>query len=168
LIGEVQDEFATEEFIHLSNLIKKDGIITEFGKTNKRGAINKLIKKAVVLYPELNEKELSSEIWKRETMLSTAIGSEVAIPHARVEISNPIIIFGRSNEGIEFNAPDQLPVKLIFLVITPISTPKTQLRILAKIAKVVGSYIFKQKLMEAKDEEAIYKIIRLADFSYPI
>ncbi|MCX5777515.1 MAG: CNNM domain-containing protein [Candidatus Firestonebacteria bacterium] len=168
LIGEVQDEFTTETFMHLSDLINKDGIVSDLGATSKKEAINILIKKAAVLYPELNEKELVDEVWKREAMLSTAIGRELAIPHARVAVSKSIIVFGRSKKGIDFSAPDQLPVKIIFLAITPSSTPIMQLRILAKIAKVSESSIFKQKLMEAKNEAAIFNVIRLADFSYPV
>ena len=168
LIGEVQDEFTTEVFVHLSDLISKKGVIADIGDIDKKEAVNRLIKKAAALYPEINEKEVSDEVWKREAMLSTAIGSELAIPHARVEISNTIIVFGRSKEGVEFNAPDKLPVKLIFLVLTSNSSPIMQLRILAKIAKVAESYIFRQKIMEAKNEDEILNVIRLADFSYSV
>ena len=168
LIGEVQDEFATEVFIHLSDVISKEGIISDVADTDKKGAIDSLIKKAAVLYPELNEKELSNEVWKREAMLSTAIGKEVAIPHARVEVSKPIVLFGRSKKGIDFDAPDKIPVKIIFFVITPVSIPMLQLRILAKIAKISESSIFRQKLKEAKTEDAVFKVIKLADFSYPV
>ncbi|OGF44727.1 MAG: hypothetical protein A2536_09270 [Candidatus Firestonebacteria bacterium RIFOXYD2_FULL_39_29] len=168
LIGEVQDEFTTEVFVHLSDLIRKEGVIADMGDIDKKEAISILIDKAAVLYPELNKKELVDEVWRREAMLSTAIGSELAIPHARVDVSKTIIIFGRSKEGIDFNSFDKIPVKLIFLVITPVSTPIMQLRILAKIAKIAESYIFRQKLMEAKNEDDIYKVIGLTDFSYPV
>ena len=168
LIGEVQDEFATEEFIHLSDLINRDGVIPELGEVDKKEAIDRLIKKAAAVYPELNETELVREVWKREAMISTAIGNEMAIPHARVNLSKPVIIFAKSRAGIDFDSYDQLPVKLIFFIITPISAPIIQLRVLAKIAKAAESSIFRQKLIEAKTGDAILKVIRSADFSYSI
>ena len=85
-----------------------------------------------------------------------------------MEIQQPVVIFARSGSGLEFDAPDGLPVKLFFFVITPISTPVIQLRVLAKIAKVAESSIFRQKLLEAGNEEAIMNVIKTADRAYSI
>ena len=167
LTGEIQDEFTTEEFIHLANLITRESIVMDLDDIDKKEALKILAGAAVSIYPKINETELSNEIWKREAMISTAIGNEIAIPHARLEVTEPLMIFGKSRTGIDFNAPDKVPVKLIFLVVTPVSTPIMQLRILAKIARSMESSIFKQKLLEAKTANDVLKVIRLGDFSYP-
>ena len=168
LIGEVRDEFTAEAFTNLSDLIKPEGIITSLEEDSKEAILGKLASKAAEVYRGLHSDELLSEALKRESLISTAIGSGIAIPHARVEIQQPVVIFARSGSGLEFDAPDGLPVKLFFFVITPISTPVIQLRVLAKIAKVAESSIFRQKLLEAGNEEAIMNVIKTADRAYSI
>lgn len=57
---------------------------------------------------------------QRENAMGTAIEEGIAVPHARLAVlKRPIIIFGRSLVGIEWNSPDGKPTQLIFLILTP-------------------------------------------------
>src|SRR5436190_17330891 len=56
----------------------------------------------------------------RERLGSTAIGKGVAVPNARsIAVFEPRILFGRSRRGIDWKADDELPVQLVFMVLTP-------------------------------------------------
>jgi len=90
-------------------------------------------------------------------LASTAIGSQVAIPHARSDnVRSFIIAFGCSREGINFNALDNEPVKLIFLM----GTPKEEgindyLKILAHLTRLLQKETFRESLLKAKSPEEI-------------
>jgi len=97
------------------------------------------------------------DIFDREALATTAIGSQVAIPHARSDnVKNFVIAFGRSREGIDFNALDNKPVKLIFLM----GTPKEEgindyLKILAHLTRLLQKETFRESLLKAKSPEEI-------------
>ncbi len=74
----------------------------------------------------------------REDSMSTGIENGVAIPHARVpDVKDAVVIFGRSQIGIDWNSPDGLPAKLIFFILTPYDQMDTQLQIYRQIARVL-------------------------------
>jgi Kef-type K+ transport system membrane component KefB/mannitol/fructose-specific phosphotransferase system IIA component (Ntr-type) len=75
----------------------------------------------------------------REDSMSTGLENGVAIPHARVpDVKESVVIFGRSQTGIDWNSPDGLPAKLIFFILTPIDQMDTQLQIYRQISRVLA------------------------------
>lgn len=79
---------------------------------------------------------LVTDVHERERLMGTATGGGVAIPHARIEsLQRPVLAFGRSHNGVDWNAPDGQPVHFVFLVLTPERQEGLQLQILAAIAQ---------------------------------
>jgi Kef-type K+ transport system membrane component KefB/mannitol/fructose-specific phosphotransferase system IIA component (Ntr-type) len=77
---------------------------------------------------------------RREEDFGTALGRNVAIPHARTDlIQDPVLIFGRSRYGIEWNAPDGQHVHFIFFLVTPKDIKDIHVQILSKIARIISS-----------------------------
>jgi Kef-type K+ transport system membrane component KefB/mannitol/fructose-specific phosphotransferase system IIA component (Ntr-type) len=74
----------------------------------------------------------------REEGMSTGMEKCIAIPHARItDLKKSAVIFGRSKKGIEWNTPDGLPAKLIFLIVTPFDQADTQLQIYRQLVSVL-------------------------------
>ena len=81
--------------------------------------------------------EVLSLLEQREAQVSTGIGSGVAIPHAFSDsIDHVIAAFGRSSEGVDFEAIDNAPVNLVMLLIVPEAQHNMHLQTLAAIAKM--------------------------------
>lgn len=79
------------------------------------------------------------KVWERESTLSTGLPNYVAIPHARMEeLDRPVLILGRSRDGVDFDSPDGHAARLIFLILTPQKDPSSQLEILAGIAALAN------------------------------
>lgn len=75
----------------------------------------------------------------REDSMSTGLENSVAIPHARVpDVKESVVIFGRSQTGIDWNSPDGLPAKLIFFILTPSDQMDTQLQIYRQLSQVLA------------------------------
>ena len=100
------------------------------------------------------------DVFAREEIQTTAIGNNVAIPHARTEaIDDFCLIFGRTNTGIDFNAIDKKPVKLIFLMGTPKKKAlQNYLQILACLTRVLEKESVREKLINVSSVEQIIDI----------
>ena len=106
--------------------------------------------------PEL----LAQAVLNRENAAGTAMEEGVAVPHARTElVKKPIVVFARSQRGIEWNSPDGKPAQFIFLILTPKSDDEAQVQILGHIARAMSRPETRQDIMAAEDAHAIWRIL---------
>ncbi len=104
------------------------------------------------------------EILERERVSNTALGHDVAIPHARTEQCADILIaVGRSTTGIDFEAKDSQLVRLIFLIGTPKQMVTDYLRVVGNLARLLRQDDLRQQLLEAADPAAFIRIIEAAE-----
>lgn len=104
------------------------------------------------------------EILERERVSNTALGHDVAIPHARTDQCTDIVMaVGRSTDGIDFEAKDGLPVRLIFLIGTPKAMVTDYLRVVGNLARLLRQDSLRQELLDAPDAAAFIKIIEQAE-----
>lgn len=104
------------------------------------------------------------EILERERVSNTALGHDVAIPHARTEQCTEILIaVGRSLEGIDFDAKDGQPVRLIFLIGTPKQMVTEYLRVVGNLARLLRQDQLRQNLLEAPDTATFIKLVDQAE-----
>lgn len=114
-----------------------------------RGVLNASLRSEVI---ELLE--------QREQQVSTGIGSGVAIPHAFSDsIDEVIAAFGRSVDGIDFEAIDNAPVHLVMLLIVPCKERSMHLQTLAEVAKMFKTCSIRQQLLSTESVEGILAII---------
>lgn len=102
---------------------------------------------------------------RREMLCSTAIGEEVAMPHPRQPLSRsyamPTVIMARSAKGIDFDAVDDLPVKLVFLLCLP--DDDTHLKVLARLSRMLKDAHFREMLKSAAGSAEIFELIETKD-----
>jgi fructose-specific phosphotransferase system IIA component len=105
-----------------------------------------------------------NEILQRERVSNTALGHDVAIPHARTDQCSDILVaVGRSSEGIDFEAKDGQPVRLIFLIGTPKQMVTDYLRVVGNLARLLRQDNLRQRLLDAPDAAAFIKTIEEAE-----
>src|SRR4029453_3381016 len=147
----------------LVSLLSAEQIIPEMKATDRWPAIVELIDLLVSLgkiKPEDRDSILAS-LKQREETMSTGIGFGIAIPHASSDRVNDVVAsFGRSSQGIEFDALDNAPVKFVVLFIVPKNQFQTHLRTLASIAKFLNDRSVRERLAEAKSADAILSVFR--------
>lgn len=99
------------------------------------------------------------EILERERVSNTALGHDVAIPHARTEQCTEILIaVGRSPDGIDFEAKDHQLVRLIFLIGTPKQMVTEYLRVVGNLARLLRQDDLRQALLDAPDPATFIRI----------
>jgi mannitol/fructose-specific phosphotransferase system IIA component (Ntr-type) len=150
-------------FMSLASLLSAEQIIPEMKAIERWSAIVELIDLLVSqgkIKPADRESILAS-LKQREETMSTGIGFGIAIPHASSDrIDEVVASFGRSSEGIEFDALDNAPVKFVVLFIVPKNQFQTHLRTLASIAKFLNDRSIRESLAAASSAEEILAIFR--------
>jgi PTS system nitrogen regulatory IIA component len=148
----------------LSEILEENNIIPELKAREKKGVLEEL---ADVVYnndPSIDKGALVKVLVERERLGSTGIGDGVAIPHGKLSgVTNPIVSFGRSKEGLGFDSMDGQPTYLFFLLVAPENSSGVHLQVLARIAKILKRSSFRKKLMEASTQKELYQTIIQTD-----
>jgi len=147
--------------MNLASLLTVDQIIPNMKATEHREAIVELVDHLVSKggIPKSARDEILNSLQQREDKISTGIGSGVAIPHAFSENADKVVAaFGRSTEGIDFEALDNAPVHYIVLFIVPKKEYHLHLRTLAAIAKLFTNKDVREQLSRAEKREQIHEI----------
>lgn len=109
----------------------------------------------------IDEEDITRAVLEREAMMGTAIEEGIALPHGRLEgLKKPIVIFGRSLAGVDWNSPDGKPSHFIFLILTPKSDDAIQVQILRAIARVMQTN--SQAILNAADSSEVWAIFQAA------
>jgi len=147
--------------LKLLYLIKPAGYKSSLVSTTRRDVIMEL---ATVAEEEtgIDATRLFKAVWEREQIMGTALGGNIAVPHARlIELTVPVIIAGKSDDGIDFNAIDGNPARLIFMLLTPKRDQGAQLQILADIARTFGNHDIRAAAIHAPDYDSFMNAIAL-------
>lgn len=103
-------------------------------------------------------------IFQREALVSTGIGLGVAIPHAKMQnFSEFFIAIGiQRKHGIEWNALDQLPVRIIFMIGGPEDAQAEYLKILSQLTSAIKNVDLRKSLLRAESPEQV--LLLFSDF----
>ena len=108
----------------------------------------------------LDARELHEAVQERERLGSTGVGEGVAIPHARIEsLTRPVGGFARLLEPADFEAIDERPADLIFMLLAPTDAGAEHLRALARAARVFRQERVRTALRDAQTNEAVLAIL---------
>ncbi|NTV58663.1 MAG: PTS sugar transporter subunit IIA [Deltaproteobacteria bacterium] len=144
--------------MRIEDTLEESCVISEIRGKTKEQVLAELVmalKKANIIQ---NEDEVVRVIQEREKLGSTGIGEGVAIPHGKLKgLQNIICVFGRSTEGVDFDAVDQKPVHIFFLLLAPENSASLHLKMLSRISKLLRNPSFKKRLMDLGDAHAIYR-----------
>ena len=154
----------TEEVKHsdikLPDLLKEKYIELDLKEKEKTKLIAELVDLVAKPSRIKDEKALFKAILEREKLGSTAIGNGIAIPHAKIRgIKKPLLILGRSPEGVDFDALDGEKTYIFFMLISPQDEVGLHLKILAKISYLVKDKFIVERLKKTKNKHEIFEII---------
>jgi PTS system fructose-specific IIC component/PTS system nitrogen regulatory IIA component len=104
--------------------------------------------------------EILESLRVREAKMSTGIQKGIAIPHGTTNAVDTVRgVLGISQNGIDYDALDGEPVYLMFMLIAPEKDSEKHLRVLQRLAQLLGNPQFSQDLQAQKDQQNAYKII---------
>lgn len=149
--------------MRISQLLNKESIIVNIKARNKKEVIDELAL-AISNTTKISADEIAKVLMEREKLGSTGIGGGIAIPHGKLGLVDSIIVgFGISKQGIDYEALDNKPVHIFFLLLTSENSTGGHLKVLAQISKLLKIDNFKKQLTAAEAAEDIYDIIMEQD-----
>ena len=147
----------------LSDGLKKNNIILKARAKNRWDIITEMVNLAVANneIENIERDAIVKALIEREKSMSTGIGNAIAIPHCSTAKTNDIIIsIAVSQKGIDFDSIDNIPVKIVILLIVPKTKLAQHIKTLANIAKMMSNDSLREKLLTLKTSESIIKAIK--------
>ena len=107
--------------MEISDIISPDSVVANLKVTSKKQALQELSKKIAELIDQ-DERNIFDILLEREKLGTTGVGNGIAIPHGKLEALDKLQgLFARLERPVDFDAIDERPVDLIFLLIAPAS-----------------------------------------------
>ncbi len=147
----------------LGEILSEELVIPQLQAKHRWEAIDELLDLLVAKgkISEENREAVEVVVKKREKSMSTGIGFGIGIPHASTDLIDEAIgAFGRSAEGVDFEALDNQPVQMVVLFLVPQGQFQKHLHTLADIATLFRDKEFRAKIESAEDAKSIFEIIR--------
>lgn len=149
------------------DLLDPNCILPNLQAANKRGVLEELAAALVSGHKEVNLQTVVEVLLERERLGSTGIGDNIAIPHGKLpQLSQMLLVFGRSVKGVEFDSMDGKPSHLFFLLLAPVNSSGLHLKALAKISRMLMSQVFRESLMGSTGAEEILRLISEKDAEF--
>jgi len=141
------------------DILAPQGVFQRLKAANKKKLLIDLAQRAAPLIGGKEDK-IFETMWEREKLATTGVGHGVAIPHGRIPKLERITgVFARLEEAIDFEAVDDVPVDLIFMLLTPEDAGADHLKALARVSRLMRNVGICEKLRAAPDKAALYALL---------
>jgi PTS system nitrogen regulatory IIA component len=145
--------------MELGDLIRLEAIVPSLKAKNKKQVLEEVASKAAAM-TGLAPREILESLLQRERLGSTGVGRGIAIPHARVaDLKSIFSLFARLEAPVDFDAPDEEPVDLIFLLLAPEHAGADHLKALARISRLLREPQSIEKLRASHDRAELYAVL---------
>ena len=145
------------------DVLQKEAIISDLKAQDKKGILEELVA-PIARITGVNHKDLVRVLMDREQLGSTGIGGGIGIPHGKLkQLESLALGFGLSRKGVDFESMDNQPTHIFFLLVTPENSTGLHLKMLARISKILKHDPFKEKLLNAANNDEIFSIIKEDD-----
>ncbi|MDQ2892129.1 MAG: PTS sugar transporter subunit IIA [Pseudomonadota bacterium] len=138
-----------------SDLLPPDGVLIDVVAANKKQVFQQLGTLAGLSFG-IDPRDVADRLGARERIGSTGFGGGVGIPHARIGgLDHVAGVFVRLAHPIAFDAVDDLPVDLIFALLSPPDAGANHLKALARVSRLLRDRGFLAKLRGAASRDAL-------------
>jgi PTS system nitrogen regulatory IIA component len=149
--------------MHLSHLLDFDSIRIGVAAKTKRALLNQLGLHAAQRLG-LDPEKLQACIAERERLGTTGFGNGVAIPHGKIAgISSVFAMVVRLSEPVDYKAVDDVPVDIVFLLLSPEDAGVEHLKALAAVSRVTRNAATLDKMRGARSRDAFAAVLMAAD-----
>lgn len=148
----------------LSELLSTTRVKVPLESRSKPDVLRELVALAASGRSPAEQEAILAAVRERELVYSTGIGRGLAIPHGKTpHIDHLVLAAGVAAEPIEFDALDNKPVRLFFLLVGPESASGAHVKALGRISRLLGREQLRSSLMAAETPEAFLDIVRASE-----
>jgi PTS system nitrogen regulatory IIA component len=144
----------------INNLLPAENVLADFDAGSKK----RVFERAGQLFEASHgvaAAHVFDSLFAREKLGSTALGYGIAIPHGRIKgLKDTACAFIRLAKPIDFDAPDNLPVDLLFILLAPAAATDLHLQILGELAQMFSEKSMRDRLRQAPDSQTLHALLR--------
>ncbi len=145
--------------MELSSIIAQDGVFANLKPNSKKQLLQELAA-AGAAHIGLDERTIFDVLLQREKLGSTGVGNGVAIPHGKLpQIPHIFGILARLQKPIAFDAMDEQPVDIVFMLLAPEGSGADHLKALSRIARVLRDQSTLTQIRNTDDAESIHNLL---------
>ena len=142
----------------ISKILPLENVLLDAESTSKK----RVFERVGLLFEnsqKLARSQVFDSLFAREKLGSTGLGQGVAIPHGRIKnLREAVAAFVKTENPIPFDAPDGLPVNLIFVLLVPERATDLHLQLLGELAQMFSNTEFREKLQGNTDPAVIHQM----------
>jgi PTS system nitrogen regulatory IIA component len=150
---------AEQARVEIADLLTPRNVIAQLRAPTKRQVLQELARRAAAT-TGIADKRIYDALTERERLGTTGIGTGVAIPHCRLtELTRLYGLFARLERPVPFEAIDDQPVDLVFLLLAPVDAGADHLKALARVSRLLRDKATCEKLRGANSADALYALL---------
>jgi PTS system nitrogen regulatory IIA component len=145
--------------MELVDILVPNGVVANSRATSKKQILQDLARKAAEL-TGAEERAIFDVLLERERLGTTGVGNGIAIPHGKLGgLKRLWGVFARLEKPVDFEAIDEQPVDLVFLLLAPEGAGADHLKALAKVSRLLRDRRICEKLRGSEKPDALYALI---------
>ncbi len=147
--------------MYLHELLDKESIAMSLSSTTKDDVLEEMVDILDKTGKIKDREAVLKAIIDTEKIMTTGIGNGVAVPHCKTSaVDRLVAAFGISREGIDFQAPDDQPARLIFILVAEENNPGPHVRALARLAKLLSRKEVRDAFLAIYSAEELLQVIK--------
>jgi len=147
----------------LTAFLAPEAVLAHVTAANKKMLFQQLANVAATTHG-LDSREIFDRLAERERLGSTGFGGGIAIPHGKIDgLSRVVGVFARLAQPIDFAAVDDLPVDLVFMLLSPAGAGAEHLKALATVSRRLRDRSFTAKLRGAGSPDALLALLAASE-----
>ena len=155
-----------EVAMEIADILTPQSIVPKLSATSKKQVLQELAKRAATV-TGLKDRFIFDALLQRERLGTTGVGHGIAIPHGKLEgIDKLFGLFARLEKPVDFDAIDEQPVDLLFLLLAPEIAGADHLKALARVSRLLRNRTICDKMRGSDDGDALYALITESNTSY--
>ncbi len=145
--------------MEISDILTPERVLVSVRATSKKQALQELARYASQI-TDLPEREIFDILLERERLGTTGVGRGIAIPHGKLnELDRLFGIFVKLDQPVDFDAVDDQPVDLLFLLLAPESAGADHLKALARISRLMRDPTLCERIRATTDADELFGLL---------
>jgi fructose-specific phosphotransferase system IIA component len=138
------------------SLLDPETVLPNLKAKNKADILEKLVSSLSYKLSEEEIRDIYEAILEREQIMSTGVGKGLAIPHGKTStVDQTYAAFAILNEPVDYDAIDDKPVDMVFLLVGPQNSNSMHIKLLSRISRLMNNSRFRAELRECTSAEEI-------------
>lgn len=143
------------------SLLDKNSIFLNKEADNKEQLLEDMIQSLGNRVTSEELENIQTAVFEREAIMSTGVGKGLAIPHGKVKnLEQTLAAFAILKEPIDYKAIDDIPVKMVFMMVAPEAQNSIHIKLLSRISRMLNNQDFRDRLEQADDKDQIFEVFQ--------